>query len=1668
MRGKLTIVLAIVCCSVVCCVTANAAGLQCGAAAVDVTPRLLPVIRNGGFLQATDDKILDPLYARSIVLDDGTERVAIVVVDSCMIPTDLCDAAKQLAVKATGIPADRIMISATHTHSAPSVMEFCLGAGADGPYRAFLPGKIAESIEKANARLQPARAGWTRIDASHFTKCRRWITRSDKLQRDPFGELTIHANMHPGHQNPDFIGPSGPVDPWLSLLMISDAKERPIAALANLSMHYFGGHPGISADYCGRYVKEFAARMQGKERKAESNRPGNAEPGFVAIMSQGTSGDLWWGDYSKPRNDKPFNDIEEFTTELVDLSMTAIEDLNYRSDVPVRMAEKRLTMDRRVPDEERLAWARRLNRLRGDRPPKDRPEVYALQAEHLHENPTDEVVLQAIRVGELGITGIPNEVYGLTGLKLKRRSPLQLTMNVSLANGATGYIPPPEQHALGGYNTWPATTAGLEVAAEPQIVDTLLSLLEIVAEAPRKSYTEPETAFSKHVLGTTPLAYWRMAEMEHTPGRDATGNGHAIRYSGLVAYHVTGRARDGFGTTHDTHALQLAGGKLVADNLALGESYSVQFSFSIGTSFDFRGRTATLVSREGDELYVSGTDSEAPGRLVFGDVTGETQLERGRWYHCVFVRNGDFLEVYLDGKRQSESARSERRKSNDVAGPSSLYLGGDRADVANLEGKLDEVAVYDRALTAEEVAGIFTASRNRVVSAEPQLNSQPLSAVDSMQRIHVRDGYRVELVAAEPMVMDPVAIDWGPDGKLWVAEMADYPMGMDGDGRPGGRIRMLEDADGDGRYDQSTLFLDGVGFPNGVMAWRDGVLVTAAPEIFFAEDTDGDGRADRRTTILSGFATGNQQLRVNGLRWGLDGFIHCASGAHHAGYEAGNSIDSLLLNRSIRLGSRDFRFHPDTGEVDPLSGPSQYGRVRDDFGNWFGVQNSQPLWHYVLEDRYMRRNSIGPATDPRRQVRVPRMPEVFSAKPPQRRFHGFDHAGHYTSACGISVYRDELLFPRDEVHAFTCEPFHNLVQHHRLKADGTSFQGDRADDGAIDFFASTDRWTRPVMSRTGPDGALWIVDMYRYMIEHPEWLPQGGKDALRAGYRAGDERGRIYRIVPVKETPRHVSNVASAELERLAELLEHPNGLVRDMAHRELLMRKPDAATVAIMTEIFRRSDLAEARLQALSVLAGLGRVDQELIRTATRDEHAAVRRMAALLAEPLSAEQAAACGVLSLVEDSDATVRLQLANSLGFWSSDAATATLHRMARRADNDEHMNAAIASSIPSHFAALVERSSDKDSITRMAAPIVDLLLLIGEERPAELVVLLNSQLAAHRGRPTVARMNVISRWFDSLSDRAETLDSLVDKYEQLAEVRQPLNDFIQSTRELCGDSLETSEVRTAAIRLLGRLPKDQQADVELLAELASTDASMRVRDAALKRLTRMSHPRAAAALVEGWSQYLPRQQKIVANALLSRSESSMLLLDALAAGRIATNELTPSHRQRLMSSRNTIVSGRAKELLGTPGTVPSTATLQRYLNSTFAGNASNGEQVFRANCSVCHSLDRGKIPVGPDVRSLTNRSKQALLTAILTPDVNVDPKFFSYSVVLKNGESLVGIITSEAENSVTLRDATGMSRTVLRSAIEFVQRSKKSLMPGGFEQKLSPRQMADLLAFVQDL
>ena len=237
------------------------------------------------------------------------------------------------------------------------------------------------------------------------------------------------------------------------------------------------------------------------------------------------------------------------------------------------------------------------------------------------------------------------------------------------------------------------------------------------------------------------------------------------------------------------------------------------------------------------------------------------------------------------------------------------------------------------------------------------------SPEQSLETLQVERGFKVEMVASEPLVKDPIAFEWGADGKLWVVEMGDYPMGIDGHGKPGGVVRYLEDTDGDGRYDKQTTFLENLGFPTGVMPWRDGVLVACAPDIFYAVDRDGDGKADHREVLYTGFGQGNQQHRLNGFELGLDGWIYGANG------DSDGKVLSVKTGKTTSISGRDFRFRPDTGEFEAESGRTQYGRRRDDWGHWFGNNNPNWGWHYVLANHDVRRNPLyapsRPESDPR-------------------------------------------------------------------------------------------------------------------------------------------------------------------------------------------------------------------------------------------------------------------------------------------------------------------------------------------------------------------------------------------------------------------------------------------------------------------------------------------------------------------------------------------------------------------------------------------------------------------------------------------------------------------------------------------------------------------------------
>jgi hypothetical protein len=686
---------------------------------VDISPENFPVIVNAMFTERSATSVVDRLYAKALVLDDGQTRVAICVVDTCMMPRDLLDRAKDLAAKTAGIPTDRMCISATHTHSAPSAMA-CLGSRVDPDYAASLPPRLAEAIAGAAKNLAPARVGWAVADDWDHTFNRRWIRRPDRMLTDPFGQQTVRAHMHPGHESPDAVGPSGPVDPGLSVLAVRSPDGRPIALFANYSQHYYES-PLLSSDYYGRFARHIETLL-GVE---------GGSPPFVGIMSQGTSGDLMWMDYGSPRR---FIGYDAYAREVAEHALEAYRRIDWRDSVSLRMAERTLTLRYRVPDEPRLAWARQIAQSITNRLPQTLPEIYALEAIQLHERQKTELKLQALRIGDLGLTAIPNEVFALTGLRLKAQSPLQPTFNIELANGAEGYIPPPEQHQLGGYTTWPARTAGLEVQAEPRIVEAVLSLLEEVAGKPRRTMADEQGPYARAVLAAKPLAYWRLNEMVVPTAGDATGNGWDATYEDGVALYLpgvgsgTGRLPEprlvasNFSPSHINRSPHFAGGRVRASVPGLGDRYSVELWLWNGLPHDVRPVTGYFFSRgpdgnkaaPGEHLGIGGThQTNETGRLIVFSgnernqvLAGGTLLTLRTWYHVVLVRSGRSVTVYLDGKPETTG----ERESTLPPGNTSVFLGGRCDNFANLEGRVDEVALYGRALSSEEVAAHFKAS----------------------------------------------------------------------------------------------------------------------------------------------------------------------------------------------------------------------------------------------------------------------------------------------------------------------------------------------------------------------------------------------------------------------------------------------------------------------------------------------------------------------------------------------------------------------------------------------------------------------------------------------------------------------------------------------------------------------------------------------------------------------------------------------------------------------------------------------------------------------------------------------------------------------------------------------------------------------------------------------
>ncbi|MFO0981587.1 MAG: neutral/alkaline non-lysosomal ceramidase N-terminal domain-containing protein [Planctomycetota bacterium] len=975
----------------------------------------------------------------------------------------------------------------------------------------------------------------------------------------------------------------------------------------------------------------------------------------------------------------------------------------------------------------------------------------------------------------------------------------------------------------------------------------------------------------------------------------------------------------------------------------------------------------------------------------------------------------------------------------------------------------DAMVYYDRparlAPPVEDlvVAAVRAQLPRAFASAEARRGQPaPRSPQESLQAIRTRADVRVELVAAEPLIESPVAIDWSLDQKLYVCEMRDYPTGMDLCGKPGGRIKVLRDTDGDGVYDHATVFLDDLPFPTGVTAWQRGVLVCAAPDILYAEDQDGDDRADRREVLFTGFATDNFQARVNSLSLGLDHHVYGATGLLSASVRGRGGAP-------IALSNRDFRMRPDALVIEPAAGLSQQGRARDDWGNWFGCDSGTPVWQFPLPEHYLARNPHFAAPDPRVAVAADDDPtELHPISAPLSRFNDPLSLGRVTSACGLEIYRDDLLGAAFTGNAFVCEPVHNLVHRLRLEPRGVTFAGLRADDEQqAEFLASTDNWFRPVQARAGPDGALYIVDMYRLVIEHPRWIPS--EMLAHLDVRAGAGMGRLYRVVPLQGTPRHLANLSQLETPALAAALDHQSGTWRDRIHAELLARHDRAAT-SVLAELATTSRNPACRVQALCVLDGLGTLTPAQVRRALADASAGVRSQALRLAERWLDQPADLLGAASR---SPAIPARRCASSSRSRSAPLpirAPARCSRSSAARDLDDvWLRSAVLSSATHCASEILERvvaaCGDAAAVGEWVAPLVSTAAATGTE-PA-LAAMLATLLPRDAAPMPRWQLQALAGMGDALARRGLEAPQLLS-----GDARRRLDAALAAARGILTDAATDPEARVAALELLAHDPDLIEQDLPAILALLSPEHPPAVPSAALRVLAGRREAIVADLLLARLRTLAPALRAQAQDALLARPAWTLRLLAALESHALEPGELDAAHVERLLAHADPAIGPRASGLFAAPDTDRKQVARQLAAAATQDGDPVRGAQVFEKLCASCHELCGRGHAVGPDLRALSDKSKPALLLAILDPNAAVDNRYVSYLVETRDGRSLTGIVAAETANSITLVQGGGLATTLLRADLQSMASSPRSLMPDGLEQGTTAAELADVIAFVQ--
>ncbi len=950
----------------------------------------------------------------------------------------------------------------------------------------------------------------------------------------------------------------------------------------------------------------------------------------------------------------------------------------------------------------------------------------------------------------------------------------------------------------------------------------------------------------------------------------------------------------------------------------------------------------------------------------------------------------------------------------------------------------------------------------------------------------------IELLVAEPAIVDPVALTFDARNRMYVVEMRDYPYGGNG---TSGTIRLLKFGD-DWQLEKATVFAEGLSFPTSVAAWNDGVFVTAPPQILYLKDTDGDGQADVREVVFDGFRLGVTDSNVNGLRWGLDNRIHGANGGNDG------RVSRRSNDEEIDVRDADFAFSPRNFSFErTLHSASGFGLVFNEIGDSFSTYNIEHIQQRVIPLRYLE--SLPPGLSEWGTVDISDhgpAGRIFPVSDSETRVNHPEQAGHFSAAGGMGYVSNAYFGEQLGNSVLVCDVVGNLVHRDVLVRSGSIWRATRAhEEQEAEFIASFDLAFRPVGVETGPDGALYLIDMQRRVIEHPDYIPAVVKQ--KVDLREGENRGRIYRITPATGIKSQQFSLADAPNRTLVAQLNHENSWVRNTAQRLLIERSASGVTDLLRSLLMQGSRFG--RLHAMWTLHGLGELTRSDLRNLLQDEDVGVRRNALLVLEQRGVFQEEQLEMLfSLIEDADLSVQRQAVLTLGqVVGGDKAknTEVLSRVIRRDEGvSKWLSVAVLCSLGAELNPVVlSLLQDKAWLSKLPVDQVDLLRRLvtalvqgAASEPRDVIEavagLMESDLVSDD--ILAGLLAGINDGLESLNKDLPSLEKLSGRFDRgrVSESMRLRFESCRFARELGGledielgeqlewatvvilnDSLSFEE-RSAAVDLF-RLGSYEQVSEELWRTFFACH-SEGIQRSFCSVLRSFQDVRLANQLLNHWRQVLPRARPEVTKLLLRRRLYHEPLIAALENQSIGLGELNLDleQRRRLRRSSHPDLMKRASVLFGDEEYSHRSAEVVKVLETLpRSGDRERGKMLFVTHCSPCHQWGNEGHAVGPPLSSLSHRSVEDLISNILDPNMAINPRYATVDVDLVDDETVSGILRRQDQTALTIGLAQGLEERIPRSRIQSFRYSKHSLMPSGWEALMTPQQLRDLVALLRD-